>query len=260
MDNDIQSRFENDPLLKYREIRMDDIKDISEMIQKAPSRAIRGTINYYPFRFFADGVQAYLYVFDNAVAYYSGMAVEIGLLIKMRDFIKTTIEDRNQRVFIPNFKWLVNHSQSILSIELRNKAHCVRKLRNCYLHYENIAAHTAWMDQVEWPETVNMLRNEFKDDSEILEKIELLANESEEYSRQHGMFTVRFDFLEPNEEMMPFIESRYKEYIEWFPEILRKKKNTLNDVELSSLYGIEAFDALSCLKLSYEVLKELNYF
>ena len=89
-------------------------------------------------------------------------------------------------------------------------------MRNCYVHYQNIIAHTAWTDQVNWTETVEQVKKyEYKDDSEIFREIELLSESAKEYSKKEGRFTIRFDFLEPNQEIMSFIKSRYDEYFKY---------------------------------------------
>ena len=76
---------------------------------------------------------------------------------------------------------------------------------------------------------------------------------------QEGMPEIRFDFLEMNKETMQFIKRRYKDYIKWLPKCWTKKKLLLSTEEFPQVYGIEAFDALSCIKWSFKVLKEFKY-
>lgn len=248
---------EDDPLLKFKDIRSEDVKSISDLIKKIRINRIRHSINYYPFRFFADGVEAYKYFFDNAVIFYTATAVEIGLLIKL----KTLVEEKRQTKpeFKPDFKWLTGHSKSLLSKDLRAGAEQVRIMRNCYVHYQNIVAHTAWMDQVDWPDTVKRTKSEYKDDRNITETIELLSKLADEQREKSGMLTIRFDFLELNEEIMPFIKSRYEAYLRWLPEFWSAKKKVIRIEDFCQIYGIEAFDSLSCITWSFEILKELNY-
>lgn len=248
---------EDDPLLRFKDIRSADIKNISDLIKKIRVSRIRHSINYYPFRFFAEGVQAYEYFFNNAVIYYAGTAVEIGLLIKLKPLIEQ--ERQSNSTFRPDFKWLIDHSESLLGKGLKAVADQVRIMRNCYVHYQNIIAHTAWMDQVNWPETVEQVKSEYKDDPEIIREIELLSESAKESSEKEGMFTIRFDFLEPNQEIMSFIKSRYDEYLKWLPEVWSTKKHVTNIEDFHWIYGIETFDALSCIKWSFEILNELNY-
>jgi hypothetical protein len=257
--NTEENSQKNDILLKYKNTRSDDIKEILDLIDKIQYKEIRQSESYYPIRFFSDGVHAYLNLFDNAVLYYTGMAVEIGLLIKLKPLIETELKSKGKTKFTPNFKWLIDHSQSSLNKDLREKAHFVRIIRNCYIHYENIVAHTAWMEQIDWLDIVNRVKTEYRNNPEIIEKVDLLSKWSEEDRKKKGMFSIRFDFLELNKETMPFIEKRYKEYLEWLPQFRSVKKNAMTDKEFRNVYHIEVFDALSCLKCSFKILRGLKY-
>lgn len=256
MDDDKKASL-GDLLLKFADIKTEDVKAIYDLINKTDIRNARKSISYYPFRFFADGVQAYIYSFNNAVIYYAGTAVEIGLLIRLKSLIEQ--ERRTRPNFIPKFKWLVDHSESLLGQKLKAAADQLRIMRNCYLHYENIVAHTAWMDQVDFPRMVERVKTEFRDDREVIETVELLLKLADEQLDQTGMLTVRFDFLESNQETMPFIESRYRDYLVWLPKTWSVKKQAMKIEDFRWLYDIETFDSLSSIEWSSEILKALNF-
>jgi len=251
-------RENDDPLLKLKPIRVNDIKEISEFITEAPSKTFRHSLNYYPFRFFADAVQAYWHLFDNAVIYYIGLAVEIALLIRLRADIVQIARDRRNRRFVPSFQWLIRHSDTCLSEELRMKADDLRLMRNCYIHYQNIVAHTAYLDQQEWPKIVEDVKREFSHDHQVLRAIDLLNAEAKRYSEEEGMLTVRLGFLETNNEMMRFIDGRYQKYMIWVSRINRSIATGVTDEEFRILYSIEAFDALSCIQWGFDILTALN--
>ena len=248
---------DDDLLLRFKDIRLADIKNISDLTGKIRVSRIRHTINYYPFRFFAEGIWAYEYLFNNAVIYYVGTAVEIGLLIKLKPLIEQ--ERQLNAKLKPKFEWLTSHSEPLLSKDLKAVADQVRIMRNCYVHYQNIIAHTAWMDQVRWPEIVEQVKSEYKDDPEIMRDIEFLSESAKEHREKEGMFTIRFNFLETSQEMMSFIKSRYDEYLKWLPGFWSTKKHVMNIKDFHLIYGIESFDALSCIKWGFEILNELNY-
>ncbi len=254
--DDDKKASEGDFLLKFADTKKEDVGAIYGLISKTGVRTVRKSIRYYPFRFFADGVLAYIYSFNNAVIYYAGTAVEIGLLIKLKPQIER--ERKRKPKFNPTFKWLVSHSKSLLGQHLET-ANNLRLMRNCYLHYENIVAHTAWMDQVEFPDTVKKVKAIFKTDRKVTEKLESLLKLNNEQVHQTGMLTVRFDFLESNKEMMAFVENRYKDYFNWLPETWSAKRQSMKNEDFNLLYDIEAFDALTSINWSFEILKALNF-
>jgi len=254
---DDQKASVGDPLLKFADIKTDDVKAMHDLVNKTGVLSLRKSIRYYPFRFFAEGVQAYIYSFHNAVIYYTGTAVEIGLLIRLKPLIEQARQARPS--FTPNFKWLVGHSESLLGHELKVLADKLRIMRNCYAHYEIIVAHTAWMDQVGFPQTVERVKAEFRDNRKVIKAVELLKKLADKQSQQTGMLTIRFDFLESNREMMPFIQSRYDDYLAWLPKVWPVKKHCMQLKEFRALYGIETFDSLSSIEWSFEILKALHF-
>jgi hypothetical protein len=248
---------EDDVVLKIKALKEADTKDISELINKIGINRVRRSISYYPFRFFADGVDAYRYSFNNAVIYYVGTAVEIGLLIKLKPIVEQ--EKQTNPRFSPKFSWLINNSEPLLGEVLKSIADQVRIMRNCYVHYENIVAHTAWLNQVAWPEIVKYTKSKYKDHPEIIKVIEALAESEKETREKEGMLTIRFDFLETNQEIMTSMESRYDEYLKWLPKFWPTKKHIMNFDLFRLTYDIECFDALSCIKWGFDILRKLDY-
>lgn len=246
--------FQDDVLLKFKPILAADIQFVPAHIKKIKASEIRRTINYYPFRFFSEAMQAYEHLFNNAVMYYSGTAVEIALLTKLRPII-TEVRTHNPSVKI-DFYWLINNSNNILGGELQELAHKVRKIRNCYVHYEYIIAYITWLNEVDWPNSVKEQKSKYKDKPEIIKAIESLSDQADEDSAD--LFKIRFSFLENKQEVMDFIESRYNNYINWYSGFWEVKKNVMNFDEFNMIYHIETYDALSCLEWSYKILNKLN--
>jgi hypothetical protein len=249
----------NDPLLNFKNIKYDDVHDIAKQVESFNLHEVRKSITYYPCVFFGDSVQAYIYCFNHAVVFYTGLAIEIGLMIRLKPLIEKEQEQRHKNKFAPKLKWLIDNSEAWLSYELRQKAEKLRMLRNCYTHYENIIAHTAWLDQVVHPQLTKELLTSFNDNEQDYKNLASFLTKLDDYREKVKMFTVRFEFLELNKENMSFNDKRYEEYLAWLPTMWAVKKTQLTQQVFGLLYGVESFDALTCIKLSYEILESLKF-
>jgi len=218
----------NDPLLNFKNTKYDDIHDIAKQVESFNLHEVRKSIKYYPCVFFGDSVQAYIYCFNHAVVFYTGLAVEIGLMIRLKSSIEKEQEKRHKKRFAPKLKWLIDNSAAWLNDELQQKAEKLRMLRNCYTHYENIIAHTAWQDQVVFPQLTKELHKSLSDNKQDYNNFASFLNTLDDYREKVKMFTVRFEFLELNKENMSFNDKRYEEYLTWLPTMWSVKKNTIN--------------------------------
>lgn len=243
--------IKKDPLLRYKELRSKDVEIFFVATRNPRKTALRRTkprIRTYVLRFFEDGINAYQYLFDNASIYYTSTAVEMGLLFKLQNKIKQ--ERKDSPKFQPKFTWLINNSK--LGENIKKLAHDVRKMRNCYVHYQNIIAYNAKLRLVDIP-------NLIKEGILLPEAADILPSDKDNPP-------IRIEHLETNEEIMPFIDRRGQEHINWIGSAITrmiafKKRNNdtkpLNSEELLTVFGVEAFDALTCIKWSFSVLKAL---
>lgn len=240
-----------DPLLQYKELRSEDVEKFFIATRNPRKTALRRTkprIRKYVLRFFEDGVNAYQYLFDNASIFYTATAVEMGLLFKFQSKVKQARKDNPK--FKPKFAWLIDNSN--LDDNTKKLAHDIRIMRNCYMHYQNIIAYNA--------------RRQLVDVPELIKQGVLHPEAGEIISSDKDNTPIRIEHLETNKEIMPFIDKRVQEHINWIgstiPRMIAfKKRNNdtklLNLQELLTVFGIEAFDALTCIKWSFSVLKML---
>ena len=239
------------PLLQYKELREEDVENIIVAFRKPRKAALRRTktrIRVYVLDFFEYGVDAYRYLFDNASIYYTSTGVEIGLLFKLQNKVKQ-VRKVNLK-FKPDFKWLIDNS--FLDISHKKLAHDIRIMRNCYIHYQNILAYYA--------------KIQLKDIPELIEQGVMSPEVYNLIRSDQDNTPIRIEHLETNEEIMPFINKRVKEHTNCMGSpisrmIAFKKRNNnteqLNIQELLTVFGQQAFDSLTCIKWSLEVLKEL---
>ena len=238
-------------LQQYKELRSEDIEKYTIAIRNPRKTALHRTrliIREYVLKFFKDGINAYQHFFDHASIYYTSLAVELALLFKLRNIVKRKKEE-NPDLNI-TFNWLIDNSN--LNDDTKRLANDVRIMRNCYVHYQNIIAYNAKLRLVDIPELIKqgILRPETAD---IL-------------STDKDIIPIRIEHLETNEEIMPFINKRGHEHTEWIGSAITrmyalKKRNNdnslLNMHEVLAVFGTEAFDALTCIKWSLNVLKAL---
>ncbi|MFC1983761.1 hypothetical protein ACFLVO_01930 [Chloroflexota bacterium] len=240
-----------DPLLEYKELRSEDVEKYFLATRNPRKTALRRTkpiIRKYVLRFFEDGVNAYQYLFDNASIFYTTTAVEMGLLFKLQRKVRQA--KKAGKKTRTDFKWLIY--KSTLDGSTKKLTNDIRIMRNCYVHYQNIIAYNARRRLVDVPELIKqgVLRSEVG---------EIISNDKDN-------IPIRIEHLETNQEIMPFINKRVQEHINWIgstiPRIIAFKKRN-NDTklldlqELLTVFGIEAFDALTCIKWSFSVLKKL---
>jgi len=248
---------EDRALQRIRLLRSEDVSRITAVITPAKIDELRWTIRYYPLRFLGDATEAYIYGFDNAVIFYAGIAIELALLALKRDEIKQELQ-LNPQLKV-DFKWLIDHAGNLLDSGAIELCHNIRIMRNCYTHYENIVAHLAWMHDVEEVEIWKKLQAELGDNPEALKFIDSLRKLMDDLYKQEGMLPIRFEHLEGNKEIMPFIEKRYKEYMNWIIAWYPKKQHLhLTQKEFDAVYSVEAFDAFECINWAFDVVRKLN--
>jgi len=241
---------------RLRVLRSEDLIHITTVISRAEIGKLRGTIRYYPLRFLGDGIDAYRYGFDNAAIFYAGIAVELALLALMQGEIKQE-RQLNPRLRV-DFNWLIDNADNLLDREATELCHNIRIMRNCYIHYENIVAHLAWMLDVVKVKIPKELQAELGDNPEALKFIDSLSQLMDDLYKQEGMLPIRLEHLERNKEIMTFLEHRYEKYKDWIFPAWSSKKQQLTQEEFKNVYNIEAFDALECIKWAFDALKKLN--
>ena len=257
------------PLLQSEGLRARHVEHITTAINNPRKTAIRRTkpnIRRYPLRFFKDGVWAYQYLFDNASIYYSSLAVEVGLLLKLRNLVK------RKRQATPKlritFKWLIDNSK--LDEATKELAHKIRIMRNCYVHYQNLIVYIGWQHEVRWPKFVQQQKSLAYNDPMQLNAISTLEGLFETWHGEDSI-PIRLEHLETTQENMDFIAARRKEYPAWMGHALSeyvtyKGSNKggsgaiLTLEEVQPICGYEAFDAHTCIDWSFKVLKALMFF
>lgn len=242
--------LKEDPLLRYKELRSEDVESLFLATRSPRKTALRRTkpnIRRYALSFFEDGINAYQYFFDRASIYYTATAVEMGLLFKLRNLRnRVNQEKRENPRFKPGFYWFIE--QSNLDDDTKELAHDIRKMRNCYIHYQNIIAYRA------------KRQDEYKD---LIKQGILRPEAANLLSEDKQDIPIHIEHLERDEEIMPFIEIRMKEYANWIvPRLVKYNQNNNDDTilmpdGLMAVYGFEAFDALTCIRWSFKVIKAL---
>jgi len=243
--------IKKDPLLQYKELRSEDVEKFFVATRNPRKTALRRTksiIRKYVLTFFEDGINAYQYLFDHASIYYTSTSVEMGLLFKLQSKVKQVRQDNPK--FKPKFKWLIDNSN--LDESIKKLADEIRIMRNCYVHYQNIIAYNAKVRLVDIPE--------------LIKQGILLPEAKNILSSDKDNIPIRIEHLETNKEVMSFINKRVNEHMNGIGSTISrmnefKKRNNdsrlLNSNELLMVYGQQAFDALTCIKWSFSVLKAL---
>lgn len=243
--------LKEDPLLRYKELRSEDVVSLFLATRNPRKTALRRTkpnIRRYVLRFFEDGINAYQYLFDNASIYYTATAVEMGLLFKLRNKIKQA-KQANPKLKNIHFHWLIENSN--LDDNTKKLAHDIRIMRNCHIHYQNIIAYYAKQ------------QDEYKD---LIKQGILRPEAANLLSRDKENVPVRIEHLETKTEEMSLINKRIEEHINQVGSAISrldkfKKRNNDTTIlkldELLLVYGVEALDALTCIRWSFKVLKAL---
>ena len=231
--------------------RSSEVEHITSVLDKVDIFSLRRTMNYYPIRFLTDGVAAFKYGFNEASIFYSGTAVEIGLLCLMKDIVNQTIQKKTK----PNitFDWLIRNAGNLLDVTRCKICHDIRLMRNCYIHYENIVAHLAFLEQVQLPKIREQVKAEFGLTSDIMKKINEMDKQFDKKRNLDGMLGIRFKHLEKSE-ILSFIDKRYLAYLKWL-----SAKGNITTKEREVIFTHEAFDAQECLTWAFEIIKTLGF-
>lgn len=255
---DLQKSPEGEYARQHREERIEEV----EHIRKALNRLTKGEViksdKYFPIRFLTDGVDAYIELFDNASVWYSSLAVELALIVRLgKDIDQWKL--KKERV---TFYDLIEYApKNVLSLKMKKVAHDVRELRNCYIHYYNFM-----YDQEIRNRRVKELMNQIEREygitaTELFATIENLGmtgtNEYTEFIDRRSIPVVE---RQVNNETKEFITLRYNKYLKWLSS--EKAPQSLRNVPLDRVfeyYGIERFDARWCLDSSFRVLKHLRF-
>ena len=79
---------------------------------------------------------------------------------------------------------------------------------------------------------------------EAVKFIDLLTEWVDNDYAKEGMLPFRFEHLEENQEIMPFIEKRYDKYQKWKLQFWSSNKQELTEEKFDDVYHIEVFYAL----------------
>lgn len=187
---------ENRTVQSVVSMRSPDVKHITSLISQTDIGKLRQTPRYYPLRFLANSIDAYRYGFDNASIYYAGTAIELTLMVFLREIIN------QERQINPNLRidlmWLINHSGNFLDNDGRMLCHQIRIMRNCYIHYQNIIAHIARME-VDSHKKMELEKMKAGNDPEAVKFIDLLTEWVDNDYAKEGMLPFRFEHLEENQ-------------------------------------------------------------
>lgn len=251
-------------LLPLMQERRQEIGALNQKIKNLDWKAVRESDQYYPVRFFADGLSAYVYVFDNAAVFYAWAAVEHALLIRLGAHRLRQAVIRNNKRY-PSEKKLVQiaRDEGIISMNIARLAHRLRKLRNNYIHYINIMwdqhdrdIRLRKMAVSQWPKIVKEIQDIVPSDkrAEALAQFVFMKKDIEGNRLIQKRQIPYIPGEPPNSEVVRFRNLRIKQFADWIGEA--------GDDEGQQKrfdYGIERKDALDCLQWSADLLVYLNF-
>ncbi|MBU2008615.1 MAG: hypothetical protein KJ624_01990 [Chloroflexi bacterium] len=241
---------------EYRQGRAREVETVRQLVHSLLGRNKRLEP---PTRFFADGVYAYIEAFDNASIWYSSLAVELALILKLGDNI-SSMSFRGKR---PSFKDLINKVPSaLLDARMKQEAHLVRKLRNIYIHYYNILyeAEAAKQRVSQGLEQIDQ-KHGISEQAFIQELLDAGATEVVEYIRDAKVQKYPIIDQMVDKDAKDFIRIRLNDYIRFGLGLTKDMLDGLGVPRepFTKSYGIERFDALSCMNASFLVLRQLEY-
>lgn len=249
------------PLMKERQR---EIKRLRLKLNNLDWKDVSESEQYYPLRFFGDGLSAYVYVFDNAAVFYAWAAVEQALLIRLgaRALSQEVAANRNK---YPREKQLVTiaRKNGIISRDRARVAHRLRKLRNNYIHYINVMwdQHSSelrlhkLMDS-QWPKIAKKIKDATPNDkqAEVSALLDYVKNETD---GEHTILKRQIPYIPgepPGSESIRFRNLRIKQFADWVMEA-----KDVQDQLKRREYGVERKDALDCLRWSGSLLTYLNF-
>jgi len=244
--------------------RQEEIEPLRQKLDNLDWKIVRESERYYPLRFFADGLSAYVYVFDNAAVFYAWAAAEQALLIRLGP-TRLGNAVANNRGRYPNEKKLVEiaRDEGIISRDIKRLANRLRKVRNNHVHYINIM----WdqhdgeirlrdMARSTGPKIVKEILETvpYNKQAETLALFKLMKDEVES---SHMIRKRQIPYIPgepPNLEGKRFRNIRIKQFADWIKEVddAREQQKRFD-------YGIERKDALDCLQWSADLLAYLNF-
>jgi hypothetical protein len=249
------------PLMKERQ---KEIKRLRLKLDGFDWKDIRESEQYYPLRFFVDGLSAYVYVFDNAAVFYAWAAIEHALLIRLgANALRQAVAANHGRY--PGEKQLVTiaRKNGIISANKERVAHRLRKLRNDYMHYFNIMwdqhNHKIRLDKLmdsQWPKIVKEIKGSTPKHNRAAMSA-LLDFIKKETDSNYTMLKRQVPYIPgepPGPEAIRFRGLRIKQFTDWVWEA-KDVQGRLKRYE----YGIERKDALDCLRWSGSLLTYLSF-
>ena len=249
------------PLMKERQ---KEIKRLRLKLGNLDWNDVRESEQYYPLRFFGDGLSAYVYLFDNAAVFYAWAAVEQALLIRLgaQALSQAVAANRNR---YPGEKQLVAiaRDSGIISRDRERVAHRLRKVRNNYIHYINVMwdqhrseARLHKLMDSQWLDVVRKIKDAVPNDQQAAVSA-LLAHIEKEIDGRHTILNRQIPHIPgepPGPESVRFRNLRIRRFADW----AQKAKDDQGRLKRFE-YGIERKDALDCLAWSSSLLTYLCF-
>lgn len=241
-----------------RDERAKDLDTLLQVLRSLCSKDIVATSKYYPLRFLTDGVDAYLNVFDNAAVYYASSSVELALMTRLAE-----------RGLLPekglDFRHSIEHAvvSDLLDESTKQLADMVRKVRNSYLHYYNIARYhvtnNSWSREEVEKRTSRVVestrtRVPVNEQRDLLEFVDIMRADLQGH-RLRLQQRMPGSVVRPRHECRVLLDKRLHEYLAWILEA----KDDPQEFNRRWDYGMERRDALDCLQWSWRILRHLQF-
>jgi len=233
---------------------------------------------YYLIRFLRDGIDAYVNCFDNAAIYYTSLAAELALIVRLgeggalhewRKKEETEVRQgkKKRESDYPSFSTLIKWAAKtgLLNGRATELGRNVRKLRNSYLHYYNVMWHQIDIDSRTRMSIVGMLpkvKKEIQQSAQPGERDEILkiidfvtASVAEDKTLSNRRIPTRD--IRPNKEAVDFIEERERSFVEQLLSL--QEKGEWEQFVWYHALGVEWRDALDCLQWSADILTHLRF-
>ena len=253
-------------LLQHKPERKKELVSIGSQLSQLSKNDVERSDRYYPIRFFSDGVAAYYEAFNNAAVFYSGLAVELAIDLRIWQHLDNDGQwppvGKPRR---PSAAAKIGEAVElgILPDGFRARAHQLRKMRNSYIHYRNIlefevdtSERALTKIQSIHPAVVEELQRKITDQELLKVALKDLAtmmeSASENVHDERGLMSL-LD-ANQNSEAHDFLKSRRESYLQWVDDA-----DTIPEHVLRLGYGAERRDALDSVFWAAEILEALSF-
>jgi len=249
---------EQTSLAQERSVRSLEVSTILASLRRLYYDEVAASSSYLPIRFLTDGVDAYLYVFDNAAIYYASLAVELALMTRLGE--KGLLSNRP-----PDFGHLIDSAldSQLITRTAHKRAHKVRKIRNSYVHYYNVARLSAKVNdrslmrnERQAPKAIKSIKERVRKEEQAA-MVEFVNNMKTDLSAYDLVLQARMprSQVEPNTQCQALMARRLPHHVRW----ILKARDDPEEFKRRWAYGIERQDALDCLQWSATTLRALRF-